>query len=254
MKSAETGYEARFDYPAWEGPPLRPYLLATAPRSGSTYLSHVLWRTGCLGAPLEYLNFDPNGPYGFASASPAEQRKLWHAALRTRTSPNGVFGLKGFPIQFEDVHASNPGLLREVMRTILPPGTVKRVVRLRRRDRVAHAVSYARAMLSGVWRKEQEHAAMVQPGYSQVAVERAANLVEAQEKAWSQMFAEMRIEPLELWYEDVVATPEDAVRQVAEYLGVKLETGRQVAVPEVVRQSQHGAKAWIEAHLRGGNA
>ena len=55
----DTGYEAKFDFPARDRAPERSYLLATVPRSGSTYLSHVLWRTGCLGAPLEYLNFEP---------------------------------------------------------------------------------------------------------------------------------------------------------------------------------------------------
>ena len=85
----DTGYEAKFDFPVRVAGPERPYLLATVPRSGSTYLSHVLWRTGCLGAPLEYLNFDPAGPWGFANGSPAEQQRLWLSAQRIRTSPNG---------------------------------------------------------------------------------------------------------------------------------------------------------------------
>ena len=80
----DTGYEARFDFPHRATAPSRPYLLATVPRSGSTYLSHVLWRTGCLGAPLEYLNFDPSGTYGHASASPSEQQRLWGTFMRSR--------------------------------------------------------------------------------------------------------------------------------------------------------------------------
>src|SRR5690606_10222138 len=116
----ESGYETKFDFPPREAGPERPYLLATVPRSGSTFLSHVLWRTGCLGAPLEYLNFDPAGPYGHASMSPLEQERLWHSALRHRTSPNGVFGLKGFPTQFEALASGSPVLLAGVMRQVLP--------------------------------------------------------------------------------------------------------------------------------------
>ncbi|HEU4652101.1 MAG TPA: hypothetical protein VFS49_11875, partial [Croceibacterium sp.] len=72
-----TGYEPEFDFPERDGVPERPWLFASVPRSGSTYVSHLLWATGCLGAPLEYLNFEPSGPYGFASESPAAQRDIW---------------------------------------------------------------------------------------------------------------------------------------------------------------------------------
>ena len=43
--------------------------------------------------------------------------KLWQAALRTRISPNGVFGLKGFPVQFEALVQSNPALLGQARLT-----------------------------------------------------------------------------------------------------------------------------------------
>lgn len=244
----ETGYEAKFDFPARKTPPEQPYLLATVPRSGSTYLSHVLWRTGSLGAPLEYLNFDPSGPYGHASASPGEQRRLWLSALRLRTSPNGVFGLKGFPVQFEALQESNPALLAHVMRQVLPSRAASRVVYLRRRDRTAHAISYARAILSGVWRKEQEHAAMAQPDYSPVAVERAGRLIEEQESSWEAMFADLKLTTLTLWHEDVVADPGRAAAEVAVYLGVALDPRAEVAIPTVERQSQDGARAWAARH------
>jgi trehalose 2-sulfotransferase len=244
----ETGYEAKFDFPARNAAPERPYLLATVPRSGSTYLSHVLWRTGCLGAPLEYLNFDPAGPYGHASASPAEQQRLWLAALRLRTSPNGVFGLKGFPVQFEALQHDNPALLGHVMRQMLPSRAASRVVHLRRRDRTAHAISYARAILSGVWRKEQEHAAMAQPDYSPVAVGRAGRLIDEQEAAWEAMFADLKLTTLTLWYEDVVADPREAVAAVAAHLGVALDPGAEVEIPMVERQSQDGAHLWAAKH------
>ena len=66
-----TGYEPEFDFPLREAGPTQVYLFASVPRSGSTYVSHLLWATGCLGAPLEYLNFEPSGPYGYASESVA---------------------------------------------------------------------------------------------------------------------------------------------------------------------------------------
>jgi LPS sulfotransferase NodH len=251
LPSVETGYEAEFDFPPYPAPPPRPYLLASVPRSGSTFVSHLFWQTGCLGAPLEYCNFEPTGPYGHASRSAAEQLKLWRAALAGRTSPNGVFGLKGFPVQFEALHANNPALLGEVMRTVMPSPERGRVVLLHRRDRTAHAISYARAILSGIWRAEQERGGRAEPEYSRIAVERAATMIESQEGAWRAMLADLRIAPLELWYEDVLAGPAAAIDAVAGYLGVEIDPEAAVEVPPIERQSQQGARDWGRRHLSG---
>src|SRR5215207_8866293 len=97
----ETGYEGKFDFADRRPGPETSYLLASVPRAGSTHFSHLLWATGCLGAPLEYLNFESAGPYGFAAASPELQQQLWRSVLRRRCSPNGVFGLKAFPQQLD---------------------------------------------------------------------------------------------------------------------------------------------------------
>jgi LPS sulfotransferase NodH len=248
LLGVETGYEAEFDFPPYPGPPRRTYLLASAPRSGSTYVSHLFWQTGCLGAPLEYCNFEPAGPYGHASRSAAEQRRLWQAALTRRTSPNGVFGLKGFAGQFESLHHGNPSLLSEVMRALFPSKGRGRVVLLHRRDRTAHAISYARAILSGIWRAEQEAGGRVEPEYSRVAVERAGKLIESQEESWRAMLADLGIAPLELWYEEVLNDPSAALDAVAGYLGVEIDPAAAVKVPPIVRQSQQGARAWARQH------
>lgn len=246
-----TGYEAQFDFPFRKTPPGLVYLFASVPRSGSTYVSHLLWATGCLGAPLEYLNFEPSGPCGFASASPDAQMDVWRSALHRRTSPNGVFGLKAFPSQLESAHQVNPALVANVMRILFPPGSVARVVELRRRDRTAHAISYARALLSGIWRKEQEAADRPEPEYSAVAVERAARMIEAQENGWQAMYRDLRIEPLVIWYEDILAEPSSAVARVADYLGVTLDPAEACRVPPIERQSQAGARDWVSRHAAG---
>jgi LPS sulfotransferase NodH len=240
-----TGYEPRFDFPVRSAPPELGYLLATVPRTGSTFVSHLLWRTGCLGAPLEYLNFDPSGPYGSAHGNPKAQQQIWAEAVARRTSPNGVFGLKGFPMQLQDLVESNPVLLASVMSALLPRGAPARIIHLRRRDRLAHRISYARATISGVWRQEQEQGGSDEVAYSDAALATAERWLGLQEQAWNQMFAEMGIVPLTLWYEDAVAAPDATAAAVADHLGVALQPQAQVAVPPVRRQSQAGARAWV---------
>ncbi len=241
----DTGYEGKFDFPATDVAPRVPYMLASIPRTGSTFLSHLLWRTGYLGAPLEYLNFD--GPYAFAASSNAMQQQLWRSVLRRRTSPNGVFGAKCFPMQLQALAEANPALLTEVLAVLLPADRPRRIVYLERRDRLAHSVSYARATISGVWRKEQETGGAPEPEYSEAALETAGQWIDGQSRAWEAMFRDLAIDPLRLWYEDTVADPEGTVRRVAGYLGVAPVPGAEVRVPEVQRQSA-GSPDWTARH------
>lgn len=252
LDSFDTGYEGKYDFPQRPAPPERSYLLATVPRTGSTWLSHLLWRSGCLGAPLEYLNFEPEGPYGFASNSPENQLGLWRSVLRRRTSPNGVFGIKCFPVQLQALEANNPALLHELFGVVLPPGGSRRVIHLARRDRIAHRVSYARAILSGVWRQEQERGeAGESPEYSEETLEMAEQLIESQSGAWEEMFADLRIEPLRLWYEDAIAAPAETAARIAGYLGVRLDPAAEVLVPEVRKQREGNAGEWLRRHGGG---
>jgi LPS sulfotransferase NodH len=250
LEGIETGYEGKYDFPTRPGAPDVVYMLATLPRTGSTWLSHLLWSSGCLGAPLEYLNYGPAGPYGFANRSPSQQQWLWRSVLRRRTSPNGAFGFKCFPDQLQFLQDTNSELLSEVLASVLSGRSAQRVVWLRRRDRVAHAISLARASLSGVWRKEQEDAQKPRVEYSEAAIEGSMRVVEGQEKAWQEMFSDLNIEPLQLWYEDALAAPEKAVRQVSRHLGVELIPSAAVAVPPIGKQSERESGEWRERYGR----
>lgn len=243
-----TGYEGKFDFPnRAQGPDLT-YLLASVPRAGSTYFSHLMWRTGCLGAPLEYLNFEAAGPYGFAATSPQLQLQLWRSLLRRRCSLNGVFGLKAFAPQLDQLQRTNPPLLDEVLASILPRGGPRRIIYLRRRDRMAQVVSYARASLSGIWRKDQE-TALAQPiEYSQEALEAAKSGIELQESVWTQMFEELRIDPLTVWHEDALADGSRTAEVVANYLGVEIDPASAVEVPLIEKQSEGDAAVWAERY------
>ena len=240
----DTGYEGKFDFPARQQGPALTYLLASVPRAGSTYFSHLLWRTGCLGAPLEYLNFQPGGPYGFATGSPHLQLELWRSVLRRRCSPNGVFGLKAFVTQFDELQRKNPPLLNEVLATMLPGGRPRPVVYIRRRDRIAQVVSYARATLSGIWRKEQERSGALRVEYSDEALDAAERGIAFQEAVWEQMFNELRIDPLTVWHEDALADGAAVTEAVADYLGVKIDPAAAVAVPPIEKQSEGDAAGW----------
>jgi LPS sulfotransferase NodH len=244
LDGIDTGYEEKFDFPERADPPRLRYLLASVPRTGSTFVSHLLWRSGCLGAPLEYLNFLPGSPYHSAQGAPDRQVALWRSALSRRTSPNGVFGIKCFSAQLRELQQANPALLLEVMAALLPASGRAYVVRLKRRDPVAHAISYARAALSGVWHKVQESPGGAEVPFSTKAVDHARGLLDQQEGDWDLLFAEIGIEPLVLWHEDVIARPAQAVQAVADFLGATLDPAAAVAVPEIERQAETDSRRW----------
>ncbi len=248
LEGIETGYEERYDFPYRADPPEHAYLLATVPRTGSSFVSHLLWRSGCLGAPLEYLNFVATGPARLAIDSPEEQAALWRSMLHLRTSPNGVFGLKCFPTQLRAIQHSNPPMLVEVMNLLLFRGRDTRVVRLRRRDQLAHAISYARAFTSGIWRKEQEEPSNGSVAFDEGAIDRARKMLGEQEGEWDALCAELGIAPLELWYEDIVDEPQPAVRAIASFIGVELDPAAAVPIYQVERQSQDDARQWRERY------
>jgi LPS sulfotransferase NodH len=245
----DTGYEGKFDFPRRRDPPRVAYMLASLPRSGSTWFSHLLWRTGCLGAPLEYLNFASAGPYYFAASSPAVQRQLWQSLAHRRTSANGVFGVKCFASQLEGLQQQNPKLLAFVMATLVRRPN-PRVVYFERSDRVAHAISYARASLSGIWRKEQEPDEGVRVDYSEAAIRRAEQMIDAEQDAWRRMFDELGIQPLTLWYEDALSNPDAAVAAVAGYLGVTLDPPARLDVPAIEKQAAADSAAWAGRYAR----
>jgi LPS sulfotransferase NodH len=62
------------------------------------------------------------------------------------------------------------------------------------------------------------------------------------------MMADLRIAPLELWYEDVLADPAGVLEAVAGYLGVDIDPAARVKVPPIERQSQQGSREWARRH------
>lgn len=131
---------------------------------------------------------------------------------------------------------------------VVPRGAERRIINLRRRDRLAQAVSYARASISGIWRKEQESSAARPIEYSDEAIEAAERGIAFQEAVWEQMFDELGIEPLTIWHEDAVTDGHAVVRSVADYLGVTIDSRSAVQVPPVEKQLEGDSLAWVERY------
>ena len=117
------------------------YMIASTPRSGSNFLSKMLWETRFLGRPAEYFNF--NKPVLVLSArfGTDTMDAYWEALLEKRTTANGVFGFKVYYEHLQFLHLT--GFDRQL-------GNLK-IVRLVRNDPIAEAVSFPRAIQTQAW-------------------------------------------------------------------------------------------------------
>lgn len=189
-------------------PEPRGYAICTAPRSGSNLLCQYLASTGVLGKPLEYFNWqgrrgneDPDYP-----DAPAAQIRM---ILSRGATPNGAYGVKLFWYQHSETSAALDWT------QALPNLSY---VYLERRDRLAQAISWARALQTSQYRSTQPRRA--EPAYDAELIRLRLYDLDREYAQWPAFFAQRGITPLALAYEDFAGDPQRAVDAVAQILGV----------------------------------
>lgn len=224
--------DERYDFPA--GAPLSDvYFVAFVPRSGSHYLCSHLWRTGAMGAPLEYFNLNKL-PTLFSRFGVRYLEEYVQELVQHRTSPNGVFGLKLGRDQLSFLQ-------------LLPfdhPLKFGKWIFIDRRDKHRQAISFYMAVQSGAWsslsRQQRELA------YSFEGIERSLKTLIHKRQAWDEFFSAMRIDPIRIAYEDFAADPAVHVEQLRDRLKVPLQPTHDVTLPEFERLSTARSDEWLE--------
>lgn len=233
-------YGADFDFPPRADVPKLSYVIASTPRSGSTHLAACLWRAGDLGAPLEYLNplhieqmssrLNVNGHVDY-----------WRAVWARRTSPNGVFGHKLFQPYYVMAGREQP--------EILPMLRADLTVHLYRRDKVAQAVSLARAQQTQAWASWSRETAPA--GYNRNLIGRCLASIARQEKWWASAFALVGAPTLSIAYEDYLGCEDAVVADIRKRLGLPaVHDCPPVRVPALDRQRDRISAEWA-ARFRG---
>lgn len=212
------------------------YCVASNPRSGSTLLERALWRTGAMGAPEEYFNFESTMWRLQLRLRQPSIGAYVDRVIRLRTGPNGVFGFKlhwphwhafwycGRYTRFRPLHW----------------------IRIRRTDRLAQAVSLAMARQTGAWTAER--AATAEPRYDRALIARALRDIDEGERGWDGLLPRIGAKPFEIAYEDLARDPDAAVSAVAAHLGVALDPAlrARVALPQLQRQSDDRKGEWMD--------
>jgi LPS sulfotransferase NodH/SAM-dependent methyltransferase len=227
--------------------PLRKsYFITSSYRCGSQYLCWKLWETGVLGAPCEYLN------PGYEIRVLMKRFNVFSHAdyvaklLERRTSKNGVFGLKEHFHHFEAFLKAYPALL-----DALSPVTY---IYISRRDKVAQAVSMAKALQTDQWSSRMEDGSRPPLQYDRELIANCLKDLERQDAGWLKWFEARNVAPFQLTYEDLIADTPRAVESVVELLGVQDDERVEVAVPPAKKQSDETNHEWIERFEREAKA
>ena len=194
------------------------YLICSTPRSGSTLLTDYLFASGVAGVPMEYMNDSL-----LMAFSERIGRKITDLAdylkqiEKLRVSEHGVFGMKAHFRQTFTILRSQE-LLSQFLRRF------NRIIRIVRRNKLAQAISTYKAMESGFWtyRHEELSAKVDQPiiPYNPVKIAEALFSSLNEENGWVEALRYSGQEALIVYYEDLVAFPQDTLEKVFSFLNI----------------------------------
>jgi LPS sulfotransferase NodH len=236
-------------------------LVAATPRSGSWLLCEAMTQSGVLGLPQEW--FAPDQVPAWAeevSVPPGADfaASYLSAVRRAGTDGTGVFAAKLHWWHLKwllHVVRLVPSAAAATSTTVLDADAIAehlpspRYVLLTRRDRARQAVSYWRALETGVWWELEDEPPAAEPLVLDVQrVRWLEGAIADEEDRWQAYFRRHRIEPLELCYEDVVADRSAVVSQVAELLGVHLEPGFTLPPSRLRRQAGAQSEVWLSEY------
>ena len=237
--------EARFDEPEFLGQGTD-YMICATPRCGSTLLGFLLHGSGMMGVPHEYLNTRSNlkalaSRLGLMGAEGTVNMDAYMAAIRRkRTTPNGVFGLKVLRGQLA------PFLKSPSVAAIVERG---RLIRLRRRDQLAQAISFYMANATGIWSTfEDRTAGTDHPEYNAQEIRRCLEELRAGDAFYTALFAARGITALDVWYEDLIADPDIVCKSICRFTGVETAHSFDLEQTRLQRQANAHSEEWKQRY------
>lgn len=228
---------ARYDLKG-RGPFKRAYVIASSYRSGSTHLCTCLWRTGLLGAPFEYFNYEHEMTFMYARLGASCADDYLEKLIACRMSDNGVFGFKAHFHHFRAALRNSPAMLRR-----LAP---LQFVFIRRSDPIAQAVSLAKAYQTRAWLSPSSRDRREVPlFYSAEFIAACLEEIREQEGLWIDWFDSRGIQPYSVIYEDLLRNESQIVQEICARLEVTRDEPSIAEVPRVQPQSDGVNADWI---------
>jgi LPS sulfotransferase NodH len=227
--------------------PSTSYFVCGTPRAGTNLLTGLLKSTGIAGRPEEYFWRD-DIPFWSKRWKTSTFAAYVSAAVRAGTTPNGVFGAKlmwGYMDDFlgrlralAGEGAASDGALVERF----SPGSA--FIWIWRGDVVAQAVSWAKAIQTGVWYDHHGRRPLARTDFDFDQIESLAREVADHNNAWRRWFAANQIEPFAVQYEELASDKVGTTQRALALLGLETPDGL-VIVEQTRRQRDALNDEWI---------
>jgi LPS sulfotransferase NodH len=231
------------------------YIIASVQRSGTHLLCSILRSTGIAGSPEEHFLSKPGETWEKRWGTQSRVAYVQHV-LRQNTSANGVFGTVVMWSYFERMLE----MLQEIpeyknlneAQLLAAVFCKPKYIWMRRRNQVEQAVSWAMACQTGVWTQKVEEKSQPRtiPKFNFKVIDEWCNRIATHNQGWANYFHENQIEPLVIFYEDVVASHRTAAERVLEFLGLPFPPGMEIPPPALEKQATRISEEWATRYLK----
>jgi trehalose 2-sulfotransferase len=231
------------------------YIIGSTQRSGTHLLCSILRSTGIAGSPDEFFLSKPGETWEKRWDAPSCDGYI-ERVLRENTGTNGVFGAVVMWSYFErmlqmlqELRDYNRFVGAELLAELF---NQPKYIWMRRRNRVEQAVSWAIACQTGVWAQRVGVTSQpdATPKFDFRAIDEWCNRIAAHEASWANYFRENQIEPLVLYYEDVVACHRVAAERVFEFLVLPLPRRMEIPAPAIEKQANEISAEWAASYRK----
>jgi trehalose 2-sulfotransferase len=231
------------------------YIIASIQRSGTHLLSSILRNTCIAGSPDEHFLSRPGETWEQRWGAPSRVAYL-QRVLQQNTAGNGVFGTVVMWSYFErmlqmlqEIPACENLNAAQLLAAVF---STPKYIWMRRGNHVEQAVSWAMACQTGIWAQtgEEKLQPRAVPKFDFKVIDEWCNRIAAHEAGWENYFRENQIEPLVLFYEEVVASQRTAAERVLEFLQLPIPTGMEIPPPTVEKQATRISQEWTESYLK----
>lgn len=211
--------------------------------------------TGIAGSPDEFFLSRPGETWEGRWGAPSRHAYL-QRVLRDNTGINNVFGAVVMWSYFErmlqmlqEIPEYNKSSGAELVSAVF---NRPKYVWLRRRSRVEQAVSWAMACETGVWAqkagvKRQSDSTLK---FDFRVIDEWCNRIAVHDAGWEAYFRQSRIEPLVLFYEDILVSHHAAAWSVLKFLELPLPERLEIPAPAVEKQANKVSAEWAASYRK----
>jgi LPS sulfotransferase NodH len=193
------------------------YIICSSPRTGSTLLGQMLKDSNCAGDPLEYFNPQYLLALRKRFEISGKLSEIVRLLEKHRTSSNGVFGIQIHWSHFSKIFQHNPN-----ERDLFFENFDKIIV-IRRKDKIAQAISLYRASTTKLWSSLDEDRTRASyhkddEDFDPEALSQLLHYVIHQDEAWLNYLKTKNKLCKTLFYEDIVQDWNSSSREVLNFI------------------------------------